>query len=135
MTVKELISNLENSFHQYETVQIRHLDNFKNDDQPDLGLMTKERADAFKILKSAIENFTNTAGTQYGEKSISDLNKYEDRLSLMMELDDKIAIEIKKYRENLKSNLDRVKKGKVAMTGYRNAGSNSQNPRVLSMNR
>ncbi|MBU1340938.1 MAG: hypothetical protein KKE44_00310 [Proteobacteria bacterium] len=135
MEIKQDTSNIENCFSRYEELQVRHLAVMESENLPDLDLMTRERETVFHLLKTALESFMETAGTQYGTDSLSVLSRYEDRLASMMKLDDKIAIEIKRHRDSLKVNLNLMKKGKAAMNGYRRAGTNSKNPRVLSMNR
>ena len=135
MNLTQKTSSLEDCFRNYEKIQVQHLNFMKSEDLPDLSLMTEERTKAFQLLKTTLDSFIQNAGTHYGSDSLSILNGYESRLSLMMKLDEDISGEIQKYRNSLKTNLNRMKKGKMAMTGYKNSAKNSQSPRVLSMNR
>ncbi|NOX34967.1 MAG: hypothetical protein GXP56_14775 [Deltaproteobacteria bacterium] len=97
--------------------------------------MTEERTNAFQMLKTALESFMENAGMHCGTGSIPEISRYEGRLESIMELDEKIRIEITRHSNCLKTSLNRMKKGKVAMNGYRNIRINSQSPRVLSMTR
>ena len=127
--------SLDEHFDNYENLQVNHLDILKSDTSPDLEQMTKERNIIFEVLKTTLESFIGNAGTQHGKDSLSILSQYETRLAVLMKLDDDISDEIKKYRTLLKINLNHMKKGKAAMNGYKKTGTNSPNPRVLSMNR
>lgn len=127
-------NRLDDSFIHYEQLQARHLDMMNSNTLPDLELMTKERNASFMNLKQALDIIMETAGIQ--KTGISVLTQYEKRLVSMMALDEKITIEIEKHRDLLKINLNRMKKGMTAMSGYKNAGiKRSESPCVLSMNR
>ncbi len=126
--------NLDNSFIHYEQIQVRHLDIMKSEALPDLELMTKERNASFLNLKQCLDGYVKTAGTK--KNGISVLAQYEERLVTMMALDEKITKAIEKHRDLLKINLNLMKKGMTAMSGYKKAGiSKSGDPCVISMNR
>lgn len=128
-------SKIENSFNEYENLQAQHLEILKSDQIPDLEGMNNERNEVFRLLKASLEIAMGSAVQDRGKKnSIHLLKKYEIRLNRIIQLDDKISIEIKKYQDLLKSSLNRIKKGKNAMNGYKKAGVNPSNPCVLSMN-
>ncbi|MFH2060653.1 MAG: hypothetical protein ABIJ59_17345 [Pseudomonadota bacterium] len=131
----QTISNIEDCFDRYEKIQARHLEAMETQSMPDLECMTQERSDLFQTLIAQVESFISDAGTRHGSDSLATLSKFENRLESMMMLDDKIKIEIIRHREDLKIHLTRMKKGKNAMNGYKNAVSSSRTPRVLSMNR
>lgn len=125
---------IETSFIDYEQTQVRHLDMMNSDALPDLELMTRERDASFLVLKQALDGYMKTAGTQ--KNGILILTRYENRLVSMMALDEKIAMAIEKHRDLLKINLNRMKKGMTAMSGYKKAGiSKPGTPCVVSMNR
>lgn len=126
---------IEDSFNNYEKIQNHHLEILRSDCIPDLELMTVEREKLFLILKNNLENMMKNAGLNHGTDCVDMLSRYEDKLNLIRKLDDEISIEIKKYRDILKTDLNRMKQGKTAMSGYMNANGNVSNPCVLSMNR
>ncbi|MCD4734680.1 MAG: hypothetical protein K8R53_01430 [Bacteroidales bacterium] len=128
-------SIIENCFDDYEKIQIQHLKIIRSNSNPNLDVMTRERETVFQTLKVNLEAMMENAGLIHGTDCISELSKHEDRLNSIMNLDQEISIEIKKYRDSLKNSLNHMKKGKAAMNGYRVAGTNSPTPRVLSMNR
>ncbi len=135
MDIGQNSSIIEECFDHYEKIQLQHLHILQSNTVPDLNLMTRDREKIFQILKTNLETMMENAGLTHRTDSISDLGKYENRLNAIMKLDEAISIEIKKYRDTLKTNLNRMKKGKAAMNGYRMAGTTSPNPHVLSMNR
>jgi cell fate (sporulation/competence/biofilm development) regulator YlbF (YheA/YmcA/DUF963 family) len=128
-------SIMKKCFDNYEKIQTQHLKAMRSEGSPDLKLMTREREGVFQNLKDNLEAMMENAGLDHGTDCISDLSKYENRLASIMKLDEEISIEIKNYRDSLKNSLNHMKKGKAAMDGYKNAGTNPQSPRVLSMNR
>ena len=135
MDKTEIISELERCLSNYEKIQAHHLCQMQSETLPDLELMNTERAGAFRTLKAALDTFMGNAGTIYGSDSLSMLSGYEQIVSSMMELDEKIAIEIKKHKDRLKADLARMKKGKQAITGYKSTGTVLSSPKVVSMNR
>ncbi len=135
MELNQNITNLEECINAYKSIQTQHLSIMKSESLPDIERMTQERASSFQLLKTSLDSFMENSGSQFGTDSLPLLSKYEDRLATIMKLDEAITIEIKKHRNGLKNNLNRVKKGKEAMSGYKNAVPKSQNPCVLSMNR
>ncbi len=135
MDKTKIISDLELCLTNYEKIQAHHLYQMQSEALPDLELMNTERAYAFKSLKTALDTFMGNAGTIYGSDSVSILTGYEQRVSSMMALDEKIAIEIKKHKNRLKADLVRMKKGKQAITGYKSTGAVLSSPKVVSMNR
>lgn len=135
MNIKQNSIVIEDSFKNYEKIQSLHLKILRSNSVPDLELMTIEREKLFLILKNSLDDMMENAGLNHGTDCVDELGKYENRLNLIMKLDDEISIEIKKYQKELKGHLNRMKKGKDAMNGYKNAGGSTSKPYVLSMNR
>lgn len=135
MDLNQHKNNIENHFKIYETVQTNHLSILKSEQIPDLNAMTTEREKSFVNLKKSLDNLIGNAGSIGGTKSISLLTQFENRLNIIMSLDEQIEAEIKKYRVELKKNLNHMKQGKAAMKGYSPMGADPNRPHVVSMNR
>lgn len=126
---------IESCFGKYETLQLAHYEALKVEDMPDIALMTRQRQEAFHSLEESLDLFMATAGSTLGKESVPLLSRFEGRLNKLMALDDKITNEIQRHKAQLKNNLNRVRKGQVAMKGYGTAGITPQKTHVLSMNR
>lgn len=121
----------------YEALQARHLHTMVSDDFPDVEQMSSERKEVFDILKASLETYiSGPISNQSSEKDkLRTLSEYQDKVSDIMILDEKLAVEIKKHKARLKDQLNNMKKGKMAINGYKNIHNSDQRPRVLSMNR
>ena len=129
-------TTLEESFKNYEAIQARHLEAMQSSLPPDLVQMTKERTRAFQILKNHLKTTMTATGDESGAGDIRELNRYKNWIDSIMQLDEKISDEIKKYKETLKASMHRIKQGKTAMNGYLGGTTTlSPSPSVLSMNR
>ncbi len=135
MKTREYLDQIDACFLEYEDLQRRHLALLKSENLPDVALMTIEREKVFCALKNSLNDFVQSAAGQTATDYLSELKQFEIRLNSIMQLDDKITNEIIKYKSELKTNLNRVRKGQVAMNGYKGTVKRSQRPHVLSMNR
>ena len=136
MTQQLKTRQVEDSLKAYESIQSRHLQSIRTEAVPDLARMTQERDKAFQVLKNHLDSVMQATGSGMEDDNINELNRYKNWISTILELDEKIAVEIKKYKDTLKSSINTIQQGKTAMNGYRLGGSPfSRQPRVLSMNR
>ena len=126
---------IDDCFAGYEALQERHLALLKDPTISDISEITAERKAASASLQRALDEFMGQAGSLGKEKSIEMLTDIKTRLDQILKLDEVIAIEVEKHRDQLKTNLNRLKKGKAAMQGYRPAGAVKGGPRVFSISR
>ncbi|MCG8685538.1 MAG: hypothetical protein MI892_11725 [Desulfobacterales bacterium] len=129
------IDNIRKRFQDYEDLQESHLNLLRTEQLPDLSKMTMERKIASDELQKALNGFMENAGLLHGGSSLNVLNRFENRLGTLLKVDDSIAVEIEKHRDELKKSLNRLKHGNKAMQGYRPADTHRNKPRVLSINR
>lgn len=127
------IHDIEALFSAYESLQSRHLELLKSQDIPDLKTMTKDREEVSDRLQAGLNDFMANAGSIKGGVRL--LTDYETRLNAIMALDERIAAEIQRHREELKKALARMKQGKRAMTGYQASGKPVQTSRVFNLSR
>lgn len=137
MNLAQHEKNIEQSFENYESLQIRHLDMMKQEDLPlpDLKAMTLERKQSSDHLQTVLNRFMENAGSIGHNKSVSVLTRFEFRLNQIMTLDESISAAIQLHRDTLKKNLLHLKKGKQAIKGYRSAGTAPSQPRVFRISR
>ncbi len=136
MDLSQHEQEIEQRFQIYEALQNRHLDMMKDFSLPDMKILTQERKQASDVLQSALNRFMENAGSLGQGKGISLLSKFESRLNNIMVLDERIASEIEKHREQMKKELNQMKQGKKAIKGYGSAGTPPKDqPRVFSINR
>ena len=129
------IDNIRKRFQAYEDLQESHLNLLRTEQLPNLSKMTMERKIASDELQEALNGFMENAGLLHGGSSLNVLNRFETRLGTILKVDDSIAVEIEKHRNELKKTLNRLKHGNKAMQGYRPADTPRNKPRVLSINR
>ncbi len=129
------INNIRKRFQAYEDLQESHLNLLRTEQLPNLSKMTMERKIASDELQEALNGFMENAGLLHGGSSLNVLNRFETRLGTILKVDDSIAVEIEKHRDELKKTLNRLKHGNKAMQGYRPADTPRNKPRVLSINR
>lgn len=126
--------SVKQRFKEYEAIQETHIRILDGDRTPDINLMNQDRKNAFLNLKLALEKFMQYAESVNDTNSVPALKKFESRVGSIMSLDNKIETRIKKYRKELNTNLNHIKKGKMVLNGYRHAGTSQNRPHVLSMN-
>ena len=135
--MEALVENISKQCSAYEDLQDRHLTLLKAQNLPDLSEMTRERRSASTKLKTAINEFIDTAGASDKPGNITSLNQLKKRLGLILRVDETIGGEIQKHKSLLEKSMNQLKHGKKALQGYRPTGSLSQSnrPRVLSISR
>ncbi len=135
MNIEQHKLSVKQCFKNYEDVQKSHIKMLENDKTPDINSMARSRENAFLNLKTALDKLVEYVELVNDTKSLPALREFESRVVSIMNIDKKIGTRIKKYKKELKTNLNQIKKGKMVMNGYRHAGLNQNRPHVLSMNR
>ena len=119
MEIEQYKQKLELCFTEYENLQKLHIDVMKNEPMPDIARMTKDRDSVFDELKQNLDAFVGNAGSTGGIDNLPALAKFEERLTSIMNVNEKLSKAIEEYRENLKTNLAKMKQSKAALRGYK----------------
>ncbi|MCK5100868.1 MAG: hypothetical protein KAR45_22355 [Desulfobacteraceae bacterium] len=119
MDTEQYKQKLELCFTEYEELQILHLDVMKTEPMPDIAAMTNDRDKVFDRLKQNIDDFIGNAGSHGGTDSLPVLAEFEERLTSIMNVNEKLSKAIEEYREDLKTNLAKMKQSKAALRGYK----------------
>lgn len=131
------MKQLETCLDEYQDMQQRHLELLGDTNQPDINALQLERKKLFFQLTLALEETLSQVKNQHTDSTKDTMmENWHSRLDSITALDDRIKNEIMILKGDLKSRLIRMKRGKQALSGYKNANCNTINkPHVFSMNR
>ncbi len=124
METEECRQELELCLAVYEELQLLHLELMEHEPMPDLSRMTSERDNAFVKLKQSLNAFIKKTGAHGVLENIPALAEYNDRITSIIDVSEKLSWAIMQYRENLKTDIAMVKKSRDAMAGYGAANIN-----------
>ncbi|WP_320043897.1 hypothetical protein [uncultured Desulfobacter sp.] len=130
--MKDLATHISEQCSEYQNLQNRHLELLKAELLPDLAQMNLERRGASEKLKSAINEFMSTTGQAEFPSDAHKMAMLKERLGLILKVDETIAVEIQRHKNQLEKSLKSLKHGKTTLKSYRPPQGS---PRLISISR
>ncbi len=130
--MKDSAAHISKQCSNYEDLQNRHLELLKAEQLPDLARMTIERRGASEKLKSAIGELISSTGQPEFPSDVHLMEAIKERLGLILKVDETIAVEIQRHKNQLEKSLKSLKHGKTTLDSYRRS---QDSPRLISISR
>ena len=112
--MKNKTTKLFKALDQYIVLQEKHINDLKNIKNPNLSKQNFERSKSFEDIKPMIRKLSNCTK----QKEIDIILACNNKLQIILEKNNKLSEIIKKYRDNIYSEMKRFRKNKQAIINY-----------------
>jgi hypothetical protein len=126
-------NKINSTLDRFYDLQANHIKSFNSASLPDMEKQSMEQnKEIVKILESIDAFIKMLSGTEEpgAESMLISLNH---RITNILEQNEVLVTRVTVFKENLKSNMKKISKGKQAIGSYRSSAAASNNPKVLSV--
>ena len=133
----ESYKKIEMCLADYHAIQKKHLSMFEAQRPEPIKEIQAERAAAFLKLKQLVVlNLPTEKGELSNKQNRFPTDRAKTLFTQITKLDENIKNEINNLKRKLSAQMNQMRRGKEALSGYKNANCTTQiKPQVLSMNR
>lgn len=132
--IKE-IKRVEEALNRLQKLHKNHMESFDQESLPDLKKQSENRDIEVGVLIKSVTELVKLAENQTRKEvnTESMMNRFYGRVTTLLEENKALEIRVSAFREQLRSNMKQVSKGKNAISSYRSSTLVSNNPRVISI--
>jgi chaperonin cofactor prefoldin len=132
---------MEKEFNKIKTVidqlsdlQLNHIESFDQQGVlPDLETQSSERETGFDNLKKKINAFNKMAQNNNSTQAQPMLVFINNRITTLLDQNKILEAKVKQYKDNIKSAMKKISKGKHVIGSYGSSANIAGNPRVISI--
>lgn len=133
--MKKEFLKVEETLNRLQDLHKNHIESFDQKILPDLEKQSADREIEVGILIKSVRELVDLAADQTGEgvNTESMIFRLNDRVTNLLEQNKVLRTKVSALRDQLKKGMNRVSKGKKAISSYRSSEAVSNTPRVISI--